>query len=159
MVDFVTGTKTVFQQTSAPTGWTKDTTYHDYTLRVVNGTAGTGGSVNFTSCMVSQPFSGTVSSPYSGVSGATTLSTAQMGPHTHTYKLMPPRPSYIGMASPAPSLAAAIPPASPAQTPITFNYTGGGGSHAHPISTLFGFTGTNINFSVNYVDLIVSTKN
>jgi hypothetical protein len=39
----------LFQQTAAPTGWTKDTTsVNERALRVVSGTAGSGGDTNFT---------------------------------------------------------------------------------------------------------------
>lgn len=41
------GTRMIFNQTSAPTGWTKDTGLDNYALRIVSGTVGTGGSVNF----------------------------------------------------------------------------------------------------------------
>lgn len=41
------GTKMLFQQTTAPTGWTKDTTHNDKSLRIVSGTVGSGGSVAF----------------------------------------------------------------------------------------------------------------
>ena len=43
------GTKVVFQQTAAPTGWTKDTTHNDKALRVVTGAASSGGVTAFTS--------------------------------------------------------------------------------------------------------------
>lgn len=47
---FPTGTRMLFQQTSAPTGWTKDTsaTYHDSALRIVTGAVSTGGADAFT---------------------------------------------------------------------------------------------------------------
>ena len=42
------GTKMLFQQSTAPTGWTKDTTnYNDHALRVVTGTASSGGTNAF----------------------------------------------------------------------------------------------------------------
>ena len=41
---FAAGTKMLFRQTAAPTGWTKDTTYNNYMLRVVTGTISQGGS-------------------------------------------------------------------------------------------------------------------
>lgn len=48
---FVNGTQTVFQQASAPTGWTRLTEYNDTALRVVNGNSwsgeGTGGTQSF----------------------------------------------------------------------------------------------------------------
>ena len=37
---FPSGTKMLFQQTAAPTGWTKDTGSNDVALRVVSGTVG-----------------------------------------------------------------------------------------------------------------------
>jgi hypothetical protein len=45
---FAAGTNMLFQQTSAPTGWTKDTTHNDKALRVVTGTASSGGATAFT---------------------------------------------------------------------------------------------------------------
>jgi hypothetical protein len=70
---FPSGTKMLFQQTSAPTGWTKDTTHDNKALRVVSGTAGSGGSVNFTTAFGSQNV------------GATALTSAQIPGHTHTF--------------------------------------------------------------------------
>jgi hypothetical protein len=67
------GTKILFQQSTAPTGWTKDTTHNNKSLRVVTGTAGTGGSVNFTTAFSSQNV------------GNTTLTTDQIPSHTHTF--------------------------------------------------------------------------
>jgi len=51
---FASGTALLFQQTSAPTGWTKSTTHNDKALRVVSGAASSGGSVAFTSAFTSQ---------------------------------------------------------------------------------------------------------
>jgi hypothetical protein len=42
-------TKALFQQTAAPTGWTKDTTHNNKAIRIVSGTASSGGSTAFTS--------------------------------------------------------------------------------------------------------------
>jgi hypothetical protein len=44
---FVTGTLMTFQQTSAPTYWTKQVTHNDKALRVVSGAAGVGGTYAF----------------------------------------------------------------------------------------------------------------
>ena len=52
---FPSGTKMIFQQTSAPTGWTKVTSSVDNkALRVVSGTAGSGGSNAFTNTLASR---------------------------------------------------------------------------------------------------------
>lgn len=41
------GTKSLFQQTAAPLGWTKSTTHNDKALRIVSGAVGSGGSSAF----------------------------------------------------------------------------------------------------------------
>ncbi len=46
---FAAGTKMLFRQTAAPTGWTKDTTHNDKALRVTTGTIGAGGATAFSS--------------------------------------------------------------------------------------------------------------
>ena len=52
---FPSGTKMLFQQTSAPTGWTKVTSGVDNkALRVVSGTAGSGGTNAFTNTLQSR---------------------------------------------------------------------------------------------------------
>ena len=45
---FPTGTAMLFAQSSAPTGWTKSTTHNNKALRVVSGSASSGGSNAFT---------------------------------------------------------------------------------------------------------------
>lgn len=55
------GTALLFNQTAAPTGWTKVTTHNDKALRVVSGTVGSGGSVAFTTAFASQTPAGSVS--------------------------------------------------------------------------------------------------
>ena len=52
---FASGTKMIFNQTAAPTGWTKVTgSGNDTALRVTTGTVGTGGSVAFETAFASQ---------------------------------------------------------------------------------------------------------
>ena len=67
------GTKALFAQTNAPTGWVKDTTHDNKALRVVTGTAGSGGSVNFTTAFAGQNV------------GGTALTEANLPAHLHTY--------------------------------------------------------------------------
>jgi hypothetical protein len=73
------GTRMIFAQTNAPTGWVKDTTNDDAALRVVSGTAGSGGSVNFTAAFTSQSVSGTVGSTSAGGTVGTSSITAGIG--------------------------------------------------------------------------------
>ena len=81
------GTKMLFQQTSAPTGFTKLTTENNKALRVVSGTASTGGTNSFTNAFnSSKTVSGTTGTSSVTISGATashTLTTSEIPAHTH----------------------------------------------------------------------------
>ena len=68
---FPSGTRMLFQQSTAPTGWTKDVTLNDRALRVVSGAVGSGGVTGFSSI-----FSRTIVD-------STTLVTSQMPVHAH----------------------------------------------------------------------------
>lgn len=145
---FPTGTVMLFAQTSAPTGWTKNTSTGDNSaLRVVTGTASTGGSVAFTTAFASQTPAGSIDT--SGLSaGATTLSTTQMPSHNHTV---------TGAASGGVVNSGGCFTTASATTVTTSN-TGGGGSHTHSVSGSATFTGTAINLAVQYIDVIRATK-
>jgi hypothetical protein len=153
---FATGTAMMFVQTAAPTGWTKSTTHDNKALRVVSGTASSGGSVAFTTAFASQTPAGSVSiTAVSGTAGATTLTTPQIPSHTHsvTGNTASPFTPAIRIAL---STTANSTPGSGNTNP-----TGGGGSHDHPFSFTSGsgtFTGTAINLAVQYVDVIIATK-
>jgi hypothetical protein len=59
---FPSGTVMMFAQTAAPTGWTKSVAHDNKALRVVSGTASSGGTVAFTTAFASKGVSGTISS-------------------------------------------------------------------------------------------------
>ena len=67
------GTAMVFNQTAAPTGWTKQVTHNDKALRLVTGTAGDGGTDAFTATFSS-----------SKATEDYTLLEADIPGHTHT---------------------------------------------------------------------------
>lgn len=71
---FPPGTLMLFQQTAAPLGWTKQTTHNDKALRVVSGSASSGGSNAFSTVMAQT------------VVGSHTLSIAEMPAHSHTLR-------------------------------------------------------------------------
>ena len=124
---FPTGTRMSFQQTSAPTGWTKDTTaaINDSILRLVTGTASSGGTTAF--------------STWSAVTatGATTLSTAQIPSHTHSYT------ATLNTAGVGGDGGTKYTPSS-----ATTDATGGGGSHTHSLTR-----------SLKYYDFIIASAN
>ena len=138
---FPSGTVMLFVQSAAPTGWTKSTAHNDKALRVVSGSVSSGGSVAFSSAFASQAVSGSVSV------GATTLSTAQMPSHNHSINIYGNTMMYYlgSTAGGDTSIFAST---------VTGS-AGGGGSHAHSAS----FSGTAINMAVQYVDVILATKN
>jgi len=125
---FPSGTSMLFAQTTAPTGWTKSTTHDDKALRVVSGTAGSGGSVAFTTAFGLQNVS------------ATTLSVSQMPSHNHSQYLSNYTAAQVNTAARQPRQLAY-------QFTGYTNSTGGGGSHTH-----------SVDLSVNYVDVIIATK-
>jgi hypothetical protein len=133
-----TGTAMMFAQTSAPTGWTKSTTHDNKALRVVSGTAGSGGTVAFTTAFASQAVGGTV--------GNTTLTESQIPSHSHQGSW---GSLFISQGAPSTPVIQTIPGGS---NNFTVANTGGGGSHNHT------FTGTAINMAVQYVDVIIAIK-
>jgi hypothetical protein len=140
------GTVMLFAQTAAPTGFTKNTsTGNNTALRLVTGTASTGGSVAFTTAFASQTPSGTVS--VSGSVGNHTLSTAQLASHTHTWGGSGCGPD----GGPAQG-------ANPQNRSVTGS-TGGNNAHNHSLSISSStFSGNAINLAVSYVDVIRATK-
>ena len=189
---FPAGTAMMFVQTTAPTGWTKSTTHDNKALRVVSGTASSGGSVNFTTAFASQTPSGTVSVSVSAGTlavgagtfavGATTLSASQIPSHRHTIAANANTPAvypnftingsnYTAGGNAGTGgyeryiLSGVGTDASVGQT----SAIGGGGSHTHgltgapsisgsPSVTSASFSGTAINLAVQYVDVIIATK-
>jgi hypothetical protein len=151
------GTIVLFRQSNAPTGWTKDTTnYNEHALRVVTGTAGSGGSVNFTTAFASQGVSGSVGGTGSTTPGNvsdTTLSVAQLASHSHPLNIINnfgDRNSSISMTywESVGSATGAI--------GGNATHTHGSAAHTHTSGV---FSGTAINMAVKYVDIILASKN
>jgi hypothetical protein len=141
---FPAGTRMTFNQTAAPTGWTKSTSTDNAGFRLVSGNVGSGGSVDFTTAF-SATRAVTVTS-MSGSAGATTLSTPQIPSHSHSFAAAPSTAETPTGVSTGP-----IQPGT-----LSTNNTGGGGSHTHPFSFSSG-AGT-VDLSIKYVDLIIAQK-
>jgi hypothetical protein len=124
-IDFPSGTLMLFQQTAAPTGWTKQTDHNDKALRVVTGSASSGGSSGFSAVFTSGL-----------ATDATTLTTTQMPSHVHNINYATsqfgPYPGNFGSGA----------------ATYASQANGGGGSHTHGMS-----------LAVQYVDLIIASKN
>ena len=156
------GTAMLFVQTAAPVGWTKSTTHNNKALRVVSGAASSGGSVAFTSAFASQAVTGT--------NASYTLTTADIPSHNHSASSSVSDPGHahsytaggsVGFAYQAgfsganssnPFGATTGASGTGISVSTSIGSTGGGGGHTHT------FTGTAINLAVQYVDVIIATK-
>ena len=173
--EFASGTKVAFVQSSAPTGFTIDTTaaLSESTLQIVTGSGGgTGGSDTFTTTLSSSKTAANPAVPIdiSAVTldtsslaiGATTLSIPTISNHTHTVLLSNIQTNPRSSGNPQDGRAKS--PAYP-QT-YTFPSAGGGGSHTHPISGSGALGGSIANQPVSqvipamelkYVDAIIAS--
>lgn len=160
---FPSGTLMLFQQTAAPTGWTKQTTHNDKALRVVSGTAGSGGSSAFTTALgtpsVSASLTGSpdvsgLSVSMSGNIGNTTLSINQIPSHTHN--ITGPQGNAFSKGG-----------SNNGSGNSTSGSTGGGGSHNHGHNLSGSLSGSanagnlavssgTASINVQYVDLIIA---
>lgn len=154
---FPSGTKMLFQQTAAPTGWTKDTTHDNKALRVVSGTAGSGGATAFTSVFQNQ--TPTISLSDWSV-GATTLSTSQLPGHTHGLNpnILRGRAGYSGLNNGVAvgGAYAKVGALDDTGTSLSTDSNGSGSSHTHSISG--SATSSGITLNVQYVDIIIASK-
>jgi len=179
---FPVGTAMLFAQTTAPTGWTKSTTHNNKALRVVSGTASSGGNSAFTTAFGNPSVSGNVNvngNPSSGnldinVSGNvgignTSLSINQIPSHTHAQRM--------GTDTQGGSAGGSANRDDNARISLFNNVQTGarGGNGAHNHSANFSGSGNvngapgrgnlggslssaNASINVQYVDVIIATK-
>lgn len=145
---FPSGTPMLFQQTLAPTGWTKQTTHNDKTLRVVSGSASSGGATAFSSVFGS-----------SITTGSHTITISQMPAHTHTTDSTGAHTHDLDLtvAGGAGSIkrisgntdgdASTLVDLSAGAHTHTAQSTGGGTGHTHTMS-----------MDIHFVDLIIASK-
>ena len=172
---FASGTKMVFYQASAPTGWTQDTasSLSETVMSVVTGSGGgTGGSTAYFSSFLATtnktaadpdaPVSGSVS----GTVGPTTLSTPTIANHTHDINRGSPDPDApqpfekiigVGFTDRYQSF-----PSIPGG-PGSINATGGGGAHTHPFSGSLSSATADVSVTVpaanvKYANVIIAAK-
>lgn len=156
---FDSGTRMLFQNSTAPTGWTKDTTHNDKAIRIVSGTVGAGGSNAFSTVMAQTTVGNTTLSTSQvpnlsvSVSGTVTVYPAGSGGWYAPISSSSWNGLEIGSG-------ASIGP-HPANDTVTYTNAwsggnsmsggttnGGGGAHNHSIT-----------MNIAYVDFIIATKN
>jgi microcystin-dependent protein len=109
----------LFQQTSAPPGWTKQVILNDYALRVTSGAVGSVAGSSFSSVFAQT------------VVGNTTLDTTQIPPHNHSSNA---NSNNSASGTPGPFTTPV-----PSPSPATINNTGGGLSHTHSINLTLSY--------------------
>lgn len=151
------GSRMVFAQGTAPTGWTKDNTYNDYALRVTNGTVGSGGSINFSSVMTNQTLSGTATMTGTTL-GATTLASTHLPDHYHSGTIN--GSAFVSNQSSPLRTYLWSPTGGSTQTTLSpTSVAWAGGSHTHSVSPATAPAGVSFDMSVKYIDVIIATKN
>ena len=148
---FASGTVLLFYQAAAPTGWTQVTTQNDKALRVVSGTGGgAAGTTAFTTVFANQ----TPTITTSGLSAAaTTLSTSQIPSHSHTTTAAGNTWGGSGCGG---SGIQTDQPVGGATDTLT-GTAGTGGSHTHSLTG--SATSSAITLNVQYIDIILCSKN
>jgi hypothetical protein len=130
------GTIIAYQQSAAPIYWTKQVTHNDKALRVVSGTASSGGANAFSS-VLTNAFS----------SANTTITQSTMASHSHGITTVS-NPTIMTTAGTGESFAAGSSGTHQGLgAVISINSAGGDGAHAHVVQ-----------LNVQYVDLILASK-
>lgn len=184
---FPAGTKMLFQQTAAPTGWTKDVTHNNKALRVVTGTASSGGSTAFTSVFTSRTPSGTIgNTTATGTVGGTALTVSNLPAHTHGSGTLTGVTNTTGAHTHTITTTTSVGggtshPLEETPASTSTETTSSAGNHSHTVDVNAGatasagsgtthnhsftgtahnhtFTGAAMDFAVQYVDLIIATK-
>lgn len=130
------GTRMPFNQTAAPTGWTKDTTagLNDSIMRIVTGTVSSGGSTAFST------FNGQTAT------GAHTLTLAQIPNHDHLQRVNTTTNATTQYNATQGITSTGL-SATPVSTGLATSSSGSGGAHSHTMTT-----------SIKYNDFIICQK-
>ena len=151
-ISFPAGTRLLFAQAAAPTGWVQDTSagINDRAIRIVNTAGGgTGGTLPFSTLFsATSAYTGSVTIT-SGQVGNSTLSIAQLAAHDHTYTLtLPQRGTSGGGANDG---------ANPNPGNVTGS-TGSGDTHTHTLIGVVAGGNFTSDFNLNYTDVIICVK-
>lgn len=156
-------TTMAFAQSTTPVGWTKQTAYNDYAIRVVSGIPSSGGSSNFSTIFSSQAALNPVSGSWPASVGTTTITTETMQSHAHPGSRSGGTPTTGRISTPyynplVPSTASVIGGAvyGTPNYPYTSDSTGSGGGHAHTATITDISVSSTVNLSIKYMDVLLA---
>ncbi len=178
---FPSGTLMLFQQTSAPTGWTKQTTHNDKALRIVTGTVGSGGSSAFSTALATPSVTGTVTTSVAnttaggsianttagGTVGNHTLTVAQLASHNHAVY---PHAGTLGGSThgagggdAATTVHSSVTSSTGSNSAHNHSFTGTAHNHtftgtAHNHTATSTLSSSTAGINVEYVDAIIASK-
>lgn len=144
--EFVSGDTLVSQNSTAPTGWTISTTHNDKALRLVSSSPSTGGSTAFTSIFTSRTIAKANLPNY-------TLTTTVTGGSATLKTDVLIQSGSTGIATGG----------DPGQVPSSSTYGNSQGTLqttfvAPTVTVASGGSGTALDFAVQYVDVVIITK-
>lgn len=155
---FPSGTRMLFHQSAAPTGWTKDASINDKALRVVSGTASSGGTTSFSNVFAARTIdqenlpdvelAGTAASTGAHRHFMWANTTADDSRPTSTTQTAVERTGGSGDAYQAQT----------SSTDATLGQTSSAGAHSHDVTVALGGSGTALDFDVQYEDVIIAQK-
>lgn len=154
---FPSGTRIVFHQDTAPTGWTKDTNPAlNHALRLTGGTAGWGGSQAYTTIFANRYFEGwTSGNAINGWNGYTTLSWNEMPSHNHSTTFGSfNNTSQSGSGARINTSTSNLVSVTSSSAGASWGHVHGWGNDAHS-----HVTGAWFNMDVQYADVIICSKN
>lgn len=147
------GTRMLFYQAAAPTGWTQITTHNDKALRVVSGVgAGSGGATAFTGVFGASKATASGDAPLPAHTHTFSATTSSDGSHTH---------SFVGIATTGTDTRINAGTVSGALAATNTN-----GAHTHGVSGTTATTGSGtgshvhgLSLDLQYIDVIICELN
>jgi hypothetical protein len=148
------GTVLSFFQAAAPTGWTQVATQNNKGIRIVSGTGGgTGGTIGFSSLFsATASYAGSINIT-SGSVGDTSLSTAQLASHAHAT-------TFDGQGFYSNTGGGSRTAGGGSEQVIGFAMSANGGSavHTHSLAGAAANGNFTSNFDLQYIDMILASK-
>lgn len=139
-------TELFFVQTAAPTGWTKITTHNDKAIRLISGTVSTGGSTAFTSVFTSRSITSSIMPSHSHTV-AVTNQAVTLNSTTWSVSVSFSEDGYDNTANQR-----------NAYTGGSYSTTALAATVSHSGTTGSTGSGTAMDFDVQYVDIILASK-